>query len=105
MIDNINELLDKIEYLIGLKNRGELTAHGEGQLTAYSIALKLVKKISYDTVLAPVFYTDTYKEWLSKYFIKVDKVFEYKRVNKHDYFTTEQLHKKYEKAMLESPFK
>ena len=49
-------------------------------------------------------YKQHYIEWRDRYFSKVDKVFEYKTKNKTEYFTTEELHKKYEKAMLESPF-
>lgn len=50
-------------------------------------------------------YKEDYTKWRNKYFIHYEKIYNYKSIHSGEYFTTEQLHKKYEKAMLESPFK
>ena len=105
----MNEIQGKLNdiqtMLNGLYDGGDVTEAARSSLQ-YTLneAQKVVKNITYEPVLAPVNYKQHYIEWRDKYFSKVDKVFEYKTKNKTEYFTTEQLHKKYEKAMLESPF-
>jgi len=50
-------------------------------------------------------YKPKYIEWRDKYFKPCNKVYNYQTIGKDEYLTTEQLHKRYEKAMLETPFK
>lgn len=58
-----------------------------------------------DPLLAPVLFKQHFIDWLDKYFDRVDKVFEYQSKFKGEYFTKEQIFKKYEKAFLEAPTK
>ena len=55
--------------------------------------------------VSPCFYTKEYINWQNKYFKPCKKIYDFQRINDGEYYTKGQLHRRYEKAMLESPFK
>ena len=53
----------------------------------------------------PCLYKPDFIKWRDKYFKPCNKVYNYKSKHNKTYHTTEMLHKDYERAMLETPFK
>lgn len=50
-------------------------------------------------------YTQGFIDWRNRFFEYKPKELSYRTKSKHAYFTIDKLHKRYKKAMLESPFK
>lgn len=49
-------------------------------------------------------YTNDYLDWRNRYFVRETHIKQWKSLPTSTRYTTTELHKRYEKAMLESPF-
>jgi hypothetical protein len=64
----------------------------------------LIQRVSHQRELLKGDYRDSFMDWKNKYFEYKPKTYEYKSKNSKERYTLTDLHKRYERAMLESPF-
>ena len=105
--DELFEIFDKYDTY-EFRKEGE-SIHGIKWADLNGLADELVKLFAIPVVtqrseLLKGDYKQEFTDWKNKYFAYKPKTYDYKSKNSKERYTLSDLHKRYEKAMLESPF-
>lgn len=87
--DDIQFISDLEDYIFSLEERIEALT---------------IQRVSQQRELLKGDYSQRFIDWKTKYFLYRPKTYEYKSKNSKERYTLTDLHKRYERAMLESPF-
>ena len=73
-------------------------------LKDYETEQLAIPRVSQQSELLKGDYRDSFIDWKNKYFEYKPKTYEYKSKHSKERYTLTDLHRRYERAMLESPF-
>lgn len=100
------ETLEKIKYVLSFGNDAQAIRLIEqyGHWKQEQTKQCAINGVSQQGELLKGDYNQRFIDWKTKYFLYKPKTYEYKYKNSKERYTLTELHERYERAMLESPF-